>query len=75
MILSPGGKCRVCFISVTAKGCHRDLVMTSALAGGQACRCLRGRGGPRVLAIARHLESRKVLRVVFGYVSFRIQTR
>jgi hypothetical protein len=72
MILSPCGERRVCFIGVTAKGCHCDLVVTSALAGGQACRWLRDHGGLRVLAIARHPESSKVLGVVFGYVSLRV---
>ena len=75
MILSPCGKRRVCFIGVTAKGCHCNLVGISALAGGHECRWLRDHGGWRVLAVARHPESSKVLRVVFGYVSFRVQTR
>jgi hypothetical protein len=72
MTLSPCGKCRLCFIGVTAKGCQCDLVVASALAGGQACRCLRDHGGPRRLVIARHPKSSKVLGVVFGYVSLRI---
>jgi hypothetical protein len=72
MILSRCGKRRVCFIGVTAKGCHCDFVVTSALVGGQACRWLRDHGGPRVLAIARHPESSKVLGVVFGFVYIRV---
>ena len=72
MVLSRCGKRRVCFIGVTAKGCHCDLVETWALAGGQACRWLRDHGGPRDLAIARHPERSKVLIAVFGHVSFRV---
>jgi hypothetical protein len=72
MILSLCGKRRVCFISVTAKGCHCNLVGTSALAGGHECQWLRDHGERRVLAVARHPESSKVLRVVFGHVSFRV---
>jgi hypothetical protein len=75
MILSPCGKRRVCFIGVAAKGCHCNLVVTSAFIRGHDCRWLRDSCGWRVLAVARHLESSKVLRVVFGYVSFRVKTR
>jgi hypothetical protein len=76
MILSPCGKRRVCFFGVAAKRCHCNLVVTSAFTRGHECRWLRDNcGGWRVLAVAPHLESSKALRVVFGYVSFRVQTR
>jgi len=73
-MLSRCGKRRVCFNGVTAKGCHSNLVGTPALADGHECRWLQNLGGRRVLAVARHSEGSKVLGVVFGYVSSRIQT-
>jgi hypothetical protein len=72
MVLSRCGKRRVCFLGVTAKGCHCNLVGISALAGGHECWWLRDHSGRRVLAVARHFESAKVARVVFGYVSLRV---
>jgi len=72
MVLSRCGKCRVRFIGVTAKGCHRNLVETWAHAGGHERRWLQDHGGRRVLVVARYPERSKVLGVVFGYVYLRV---
>ena len=69
MTLSRCGKRRVCFLGVTAKGCHCNLVGISALASGHGYWWLRDHDGRRILAIARHSESSEVLEVFFGYVS------
>ena len=74
-MLNRYGNRRVCFIRVTAKGCHCNLVGTSALAGGHDYWWLRDHGGRRVLAVARRFGSLKVLGVIFSYVSLRVQTR
>ena len=75
MVLSRCGKRRVCFLGVTAKRCHCNLVGTSALAGGREYCWLQDHGRRRVLAVARHFGSLKVLGVIFSYVSLRVQTR